>query len=65
VAGDGTAAMEGANMMIPSKLRLYVAGLVAVLLGMPLSERALAGPEDIVWSAIDLAAGIADAASHS
>jgi hypothetical protein len=51
--------------MIPSKLRLYVAGLVAVLLGMPLSERALAGPEDIVWSAINLAAGIADAASHS
>jgi len=51
--------------MIPSRLRLYVAGLVAVLLGMPLSEKALAGPEDIVWSAINLAAGIADAASLS
>jgi len=58
-------------MMIPSKLRLYVAGLVAVLLGMPLSERAFAATDDaattenIIWSAINLAAGIADAASHS
>ena len=51
--------------MIPSKLRLYVAVLVAVLLGMPLSEKALAGTEGIVFSAINLAAGIADAASHS
>ena len=48
-----------------SKLRLYLAALVAFLLGMPLSEKALAGPEDIVFSAISLAAAITDAASLS
>ena len=51
--------------MIPSKLRLYVAALVAVLLGMPLTEKAFGATEDIVTAAINLALGIADAASHS
>ncbi len=44
---------------------LYVAGVVAALLGMPLSEKALAGSDDIVWSSIDLIAGITRAASNS
>ncbi|HSW46076.1 MAG TPA: hypothetical protein VLM89_10950 [Phycisphaerae bacterium] len=51
--------------MIPRKLRLWVAGLTAMLLGMPLSEKALAGTGDIVWSSIDLFGAIIDVASNS
>ena len=47
-----------------SKLRLYVAGLVAFLLGMPLTEKAF-GAGDIVWASVDLAWAIADTSDGS
>ena len=47
------------------RMRLYVAALAAVLLGMPLSEKALAGGEDIAWSSISLIGAIIDAAKSS
>jgi len=34
-------------------------------MGMPLSEKALAGSDDIIWSSIDLIGGITKAASNS
>jgi len=46
-------------------MRLYVAGLVAVLIGMPLAEEAKAAGVSIVDAAIDLGVAIADAASGS
>ncbi len=47
------------------KPRLYMAGLVAFLLGVPLTEKAFGRTEDIVWAAFDLAAVIADASDGS
>jgi len=44
---------------------LYVAGLVALLLGMPLAERARADGEEVGGSSIDLIGSIIDAASNS
>ena len=46
-----------------TKSRLFLAGLIAFLLGVPLTERALAGWEDIVFSSIGLAQGITGLAS--
>ena len=45
--------------MIPRKLRIYMAGLVAFLIGMPLTERAFGYINDIAGSAIDLGLSIA------
>lgn len=51
--------------MVGRRIRLYIAGLTAMLLGMPLSEKAMAGTGDIIWSSIDLTGGIIKAASNS
>jgi len=47
------------------KPRLYMAGLIAFLLGVPLTEKAFGRTEDIVWTAFDLAGAIADASDGS
>jgi len=63
--------------MIPKRLRLYVAGMVAFLLGMPLSDKVFAlsdeairssswgGGFDIAGAAISLGLSIADVAEGS
>ncbi len=56
---------EESEFMVGKRIRLYIAGLTAMLLGMPLSEKALAGTGDIIWSSIDLTGGIIKAASNS
>ncbi|MEW6249368.1 MAG: hypothetical protein AB1716_01880 [Planctomycetota bacterium] len=48
-----------------NKLRLYAAGLVAFLIGVPLTEKALGQTGDIIWSSFNLAAAIADSAGQS
>ncbi len=48
-----------------TKSRLFLLGLIAFLLGVPLTERALAGVDDIIFSGIDLGLSIADVASGS
>jgi len=49
-----------------SKKNLWVAGLAAFLLGVPLAEKAAAEDTgDIVWSSISLIWAIIDAASSS
>lgn len=48
-----------------SRLRLYIAGLVALLLGVPLTEKVFAGADDIVWSSIDLGWAIAHSSDGS
>jgi hypothetical protein len=40
------------------RLRLYAAGLLAVLLGVPLTEQAFAQTSDIAGAAIDLGTAI-------
>jgi hypothetical protein len=46
-----------------SKFKLWVAGLAAFLLGMPLAEKAMADEaEDIVFSSLSLAGAIIEAA---
>ena len=45
------------------RIRLYIAGLVALLIGMPLTEKAFAGVSGIVTSAIDLGWSIFDLSS--
>jgi hypothetical protein len=42
------------------RIRPYIAGLVALLVGMPLTEKAFAGVSGIVTSGIDLAWSIVD-----
>jgi hypothetical protein len=51
--------------MSSSRIRLYAAGLLAFLIGMPLTERAFAQVGDIVNGAIGLGLGIADSAGGS
>ena len=51
--------------MIFQKLRLYTVGLVAVLLGMPLTEKAFAGAGNIANTAISGAFAIWDSADQS
>lgn len=43
-----------------NKLRLYVAGVLAVLLGIPLTEKAFGATGDIVSASFDLAGAIAN-----
>jgi hypothetical protein len=51
--------------MNPRKMRLYAAGLIAFLLGMPLTEQAFAQSADIVGAAINLAGAVIDSAGRS
>lgn len=48
-----------------SRLRLWTAGLVAFLLGFPLSEKAMAGAFDVFDASLGLGLAIADSASGS
>jgi len=48
-----------------SRIRLWIAGLVAFLMGFPLSERVLADSYDIFTSSLDLGLAIADSAGQS
>ncbi len=48
-----------------TKLRVYVAGLLAFLIGVPLTERAFGQVEDIIISSITLAEAIAASARAS
>ena len=48
-----------------SRVRLWIAGLVAFLLGFPLSKKALAGSFDYFDSSVDLGLAIADSARGS
>jgi hypothetical protein len=47
------------------RIRLYMAGLIAFLLGMPLTEKVFAGAGDIWYSAWDLGWSIADSSDGS
>jgi hypothetical protein len=47
------------------KIRLYVAGLFAFLIGVPLTERAFAGTGDIIDASVGLAGAIVDSAQYS
>jgi len=48
-----------------AKLRLYAAGLLAFLLGIPLTERAFGQGDDVVNASFNLAAAIADSVGQS
>jgi hypothetical protein len=48
-----------------SKLRFYFGGLVAFLIGVPLTERALAGTGDVIAASFDLFGAISDSAGKS
>lgn len=48
-----------------SRIRLWIAGLVAFLMGFPLSEKVLAGGSDIFGSSLGLGLAIADSAEGS
>lgn len=47
------------------KLRLYAAGLLAFLVGMPLTEQALAQTGDIISASLDLAGAIGSSVGKS
>lgn len=47
------------------RIRLWVAGLVAFLLGFPLSDKVLAGAGDIFDASVGLGLAIADSAGSS
>ena len=47
------------------RMRLYTAGLVAFLLGFPLTEKAFGQAGDIIDAGIDLGLAIADSAGDS
>lgn len=47
------------------KLRLYTAGLVAFLIGIPLTEQAFGQTGDIISASFDLAGAIADSVGRS
>ncbi len=50
--------------MVVNRMRLFIAGMVAFLIGVPLTERVFAADGwDITWSALDLGFAIADASS--
>jgi hypothetical protein len=51
--------------MISKRLRIYLAGLVAFLVGMPLTEKAFGAVDDIAWEGIDLGLAIASASEGS
>ena len=48
-----------------SRFRLWIAGMVAFLLGFPFSAKALAGAFDIVEASFGLGFAIADSAGDS
>lgn len=48
--------MRESNM---NRIRFYLAGLAAFLVGVPLTEKAMAQTGGIIFSSIDLAAAIA------
>jgi hypothetical protein len=47
------------------RLKLWIAGLVAFVLGFPLSDKVLAGTEDLIDSSVGLGMAIADSAGGS
>lgn len=47
------------------RFRLYAAAVVAFLLGVPLTEKAMAQTGDIVFAGLNLADAIADSAGQS
>lgn len=47
------------------KLRLYAAGLLAFLVGVPMTEQALAQTGEIIYASLSLAAAIVDSAGGS
>jgi hypothetical protein len=48
-----------------TRIRLFLAGLAAFLVGVPLTERAFAQVGGIFWSSLDLGLSIADASDGS
>ena len=40
------------------RFRLWMAGLVALIIGLPLAEKTYAGAIDIIWASIELADSI-------
>jgi hypothetical protein len=48
-----------------TKLRVYAAGLLAFLIGVPLTEKAFGQIGDVIVSSIDLAGAIANSARAS
>jgi hypothetical protein len=48
-----------------SKLRFWMAGVVALLVGIPMTEKAMAQPGDIIYSGLRLAGAIANSAGAS
>ncbi len=53
------------QVMKITRVRLFVAGIVAFMMGIPFTERVFAGGSDVVGSAIDLGLAIADSAQGS
>ena len=51
--------------MIPKRLRIYLAGLVAFMVGIPLTEKAFGVVDDIAWEGLDLGLAIANASEGS
>lgn len=45
------------------KLQLYVAGILAFLIGMPMTQEAIAQPGGIIRSSLNLAGAITNASS--
>lgn len=45
------------------RTRMWVLGLVAFMMGIPLTERVLAGWGDVAWSSINFGLSIADASA--
>ena len=48
-----------------AKMRLYLAGLVAFLIGMPLTQQAFAQSQDILSASLGLAGSITDSVGQS
>jgi len=48
-----------------SRIKLWMAGAVAFLLGFPLSDKVMAGGMDIFGASLDLGLAIADSAGDS
>ena len=48
-----------------TRIRLWAAGLVAFLLGFPMTEKVIAGTSDIFESSIGLGLAIADSAGNT
>lgn len=61
--GDGNAA-RGRHLFF-NRFRTRLAALVAFLMGVPLTERALAQPGDIIGASLGLADAIIDSAGES